>query len=170
MASLSIKNNQQLSDFVQEALGLKSKIDGIQGASAAEISRIKKETRVQVGEIEEELKPIAKAIYAYARRKKMRSIELPGALLQFRTTPPKVNISNTEKVIANLINLGLKRFIRTKTEKVIDKRRILQEARAVQGVEGLSITQKEVLSIKPLQRADTETTFDVGSNTIRITD
>lgn len=76
-----------------------------------------------------------------------KTARLATGLLTWRLTPPKVNVRGTDKVLAALDRFGLTRFVRTKRE--IDKDAILREPEAVEGVEGLSISQKEEFAAVP---------------------
>lgn len=67
--------------------------------------------------------------------------------LSWRVSPPSVSLRKTDKVIEALKSLGLTRFIRTKEE--VAKDLILAERAAVEGVKGISITQKEEFVAKP---------------------
>lgn len=78
---------------------------------------------------------------------KKKTVTFSAGILQWHTTPPKVNIRNTEKVLAELKQLGLERFIRKIEEP--DKEAMKKEPDIAESVNGVSITQDEEFIVKP---------------------
>lgn len=76
-----------------------------------------------------------------------KTAKLATGEVSWRTRPPSVNVRGKEAVIAALRKLGLDRFLRIKVD--VDKDAILRERAAIEGVRGLSISQKEDFIVKP---------------------
>lgn len=78
---------------------------------------------------------------------RIKTARLASGEVSWRMRPPSVVPRGLANVIAALKKLGLTRFIRTKEE--LDKEAILAEPEAVEGIKGLSISQREDFVIKP---------------------
>lgn len=80
---------------------------------------------------------------------KRKTVETMNGNFGWRTTPPAVNISNTEKAIKSLESLGLDHFIRIKKE--VNKEEILKNPEKAEKIKGISITQREEFFVKPTE-------------------
>lgn len=78
---------------------------------------------------------------------KTKTAKLATGEVSWRMRPPSVNVRGLATVLDLLKRLKLDRFIRVKEE--IDKDAILAERNAIDGIKGLSISQKEDFVIKP---------------------
>lgn len=78
-----------------------------------------------------------------------KSVELATGRIAWRLTPKKVSLSNTAKVLESLKKLGLSRFIRTKEE--VDKDAVLADPDAVEGIKGISLSQREEFAAVPAE-------------------
>lgn len=78
---------------------------------------------------------------------KTKTARLATGEVSWRMRPPSVVARGLATILDTLKRLGLERFIRTKEE--LDKDAILADRAAIEGVKGLSISQKEDFVIKP---------------------
>lgn len=80
---------------------------------------------------------------------KTKTVGLQSGEVRWRTCPPACNIRAADMVIEALKKLGLARFVRAKEE--INKDAILADPKAVAGIKGISINQKEEFVIVPFE-------------------
>jgi len=80
---------------------------------------------------------------------KVKFARLASGDVKWRMTPPKVTIRAVDLVLETLKKLGLQRLIRIKEEP--NKEAILNEPEAVEGIKGITITQKEDFVIVPFE-------------------
>jgi len=78
---------------------------------------------------------------------KTKTAALPTGEVKWRTTPPSVSIKGVEAVLQLLREKKLLTLIRTKEE--INKEAILADTKAVVGIAGITISQKEEFVIEP---------------------
>ena len=78
---------------------------------------------------------------------KTKTVQLPTGEVKWRVTPPSVSIKGTEAVLQLLRNKQLVQFIRAKEE--VNKEAILADPKAVAGIAGITINQKEEFVIEP---------------------
>jgi len=78
---------------------------------------------------------------------KTKTARLATGEVSWRMRPPSVVMRGAQAVIETLKKLKLDRFLRVKIE--LDKEAVLAEPEAVDGIKGLSISQKEDFVIKP---------------------
>lgn len=76
-----------------------------------------------------------------------KTAKLATGEVSWRTRPPSVSVRGKEAVIDALRKLGLDRFLRIKTD--LDREAMLREPDAIDGVRGLSISQREDFVVKP---------------------
>jgi phage host-nuclease inhibitor protein Gam len=80
---------------------------------------------------------------------KTKTVSLMSGEVKWRLAPKKVNVRGTELVIKTFKKLGLEQFIRVTEE--INKEAILADPKAIAGVKGINITQKEDFCIMPFE-------------------
>lgn len=80
-----------------------------------------------------------------------KTVKLSTGELSWRLSPPSVRVVKPDEVIARLRELKLERFIREVYEQEVDKDCVLREPRAVAGVKGITIQQKEEFVAKPFE-------------------
>ncbi len=78
---------------------------------------------------------------------KVKTVKLAAGEVRWRLTPPAVTVRGAEAVIKALKLHRLARFIRIKEE--VDKEAILREPKAVEGIAGISIGQREEFVVEP---------------------
>ena len=78
-----------------------------------------------------------------------KTVRLATGELSWRTTPPSVRITGTDMVMENLKRMGFGDLIRTKEE--INKEAILAEPERVEGLKGITISQREEFVAKPFE-------------------
>jgi len=78
---------------------------------------------------------------------KAKTAKLATGEISWRMSPPAVSVRGADKVIETLKRLGLGRFLRTKEE--IDKQAILADPEGVDGVAGISVSQREEFVARP---------------------
>ena len=76
-----------------------------------------------------------------------KTAKLATGEVSWRTRPPSVAVRGKDVVIEALRKLGLDRFLRVKVD--LDKDAILREPDSIEGVRGLSISQREDFIVKP---------------------
>ena len=80
---------------------------------------------------------------------KVKYAHLASGEIKWRMTPPKVVVRALENVLDFLKQRGLHHLIRTKEE--VNKEAIATEPEAVEGVKGITITQREDFVIRPFE-------------------
>ena len=80
---------------------------------------------------------------------KVKYANLASGEIKWRMTPPKVVVRALENVLDFLKQRGLHHLIRTKEE--VNKEAIAAEPEAVEGVKGITITQREDFVIRPFE-------------------
>lgn len=80
---------------------------------------------------------------------KVKFARLASGEIKWRMTPPKVVIRAVENVVEYLKKAGLNHLVRTKEEP--NKEAILLDPAAVQGIKGITISQKEDFVIVPFE-------------------
>lgn len=78
---------------------------------------------------------------------KRKTAKMATGEISWRTRPPSVAVRGKDAVIDALRKLGLDRFLRVKVD--VDKDAILREPDTIEGVRGLSISQREDFVVKP---------------------
>lgn len=82
---------------------------------------------------------------------KRKSVKFAAGTISWRMTPLSVKLKGVDEVIRRLQGLGLRGFLREKTE--VNKEAILADANSralAAGIEGISIGQREEFVIEPL--------------------
>ena len=80
---------------------------------------------------------------------KTKTVAMQTGEVKWRFCPSAVNLKGTDLIIETLKKLGLSRFIRTKEE--INRDAMLADPKAVAGIKGVSIKQKEEFIIIPFE-------------------
>ncbi len=80
---------------------------------------------------------------------KTKTVRLASGDVQWRRRPPSVSVRAIENVLEALRQYGLDRFIRVKEE--VNKEAILVEPEAVNGIKGITISQKEDFVVRPFE-------------------
>lgn len=80
---------------------------------------------------------------------KLKTVKLATGELMWRTTPPSVRIQGQDVVLERLKQMGMADLIRTKEE--INKEAILAAPERVEGVKGITISQREEFVAKPFE-------------------
>lgn len=142
---------------VLEVGQLELKLDEIDSELKAEVARLKDEAAKERKPHEDRREELVDGVTAYAESHrdeltddgKTKTVKLPGGgELKWRLTPPALIVkSKPATVIRNLKRLGLRQFIRTKEE--INKEALVERPDVVLRVPGISVTQREELTIKP---------------------
>jgi phage host-nuclease inhibitor protein Gam len=133
------------------------KIEVINQRINERIERIKSEIAEQMKDLSDEITDDVEGLFAYAEANRddltdggrTKTVKLPNGELAWRTTPPAVSIRGSQTVLATFEKLGLQQFIREKKE--VDKEAILRERELIEGIKGISISQKEEFVVKPTE-------------------
>jgi phage host-nuclease inhibitor protein Gam len=81
---------------------------------------------------------------------KSKTAKLATGELLWRTTPPSVSLpKNQEPVVQALLRADLGRLVRTRQE--VDKQAVLDDPKAVKGISGIKIKQREEFVAKPFE-------------------
>lgn len=128
----------------------------IEAAMNDELSAIKAsyEKNAQPLNAEIEAKFSALHVWAEAHREdllkgKSKTARLATGELLWRITPPSVRIAGGDVVLERLKQLGMHDLIRTKEE--VNKEAVLADPERVEGVKGITITQREEFVAKPFE-------------------
>lgn len=143
----------------------------IEQAMNEELEQVKAKYQEQAKPYNQRIEATFRALHNWAEanrdsllKGRLKTVRLTTGTLTWRMTPPKVNVRGTEAVIAALERFGLDRFLRLKKE--IDKDAILKEPQAVEGIDGLSISQKEEFAATPdeteIERAEPSSKADAA--------
>lgn len=96
------------------------------------------------------------ALHAWAEAHKLdllkgksKTAKLSSGELSWRTSPPSVRVTGVQTVIKNLKSLGLGDLVRTKEE--VNKEAVLNDPERIDGVKGITISQKEEFVAKPFE-------------------
>ena len=152
------KNLEQADEFLSEMGQAQQAIDDINAELTAEVEKLKKEAAAKAKIEQDKIDDLLEGLFAFAHPRKAeltaggpsKTVHMPsGGELRWRTTPSKVNISNTEKVLATLKSLGLRRFIRQ--TPTIDKEAMLKEPQVAVEIPGVTITQIDMFVAAPLE-------------------
>lgn len=142
--------------LLAEIGGLQREVMRVEHAMNDELAAIKDrhEKLAQPLNAEIDAKFSALHIWAEANRQellkgKSKTAKLATGELLWRTTPPSVRISGGEVVLERLKQLGMNDLIRTKEE--INKEAVLADPARVEGVKGITITQREEFVAKPFE-------------------
>ncbi len=151
------KDLAEAAEFLSNLGKAQQAIDEINADLTAEVEKLKKAAATKAKLEQERINILLEGLFAFAhpRRKELtaggpsKTVTLPTGELRWRTTPPKVNISSTEKVLAALEKLGLQRFIRQ--TPTVNKEAMLAEKDVATSVDGVSITQTDEFVAAPLE-------------------
>ena len=122
-----------------------------------EIDKLKAKARADVGPQEERIAQFVEGLYAFAESHReeltksgeKKTVELPGGIMAWRTTPPSIVLSDKEEIIINrLKEAHLDRFVRTPREE-INKKAMLQEPEEAEKIEGVTVDRHEEFYVKP---------------------
>lgn len=140
------------------------------------LRRAREEFAVRINTREKKRDELRDAIAAYAHKhrdeltaKGGKLVELRGGTLQWKKTPPKVELDEGEteaSIIRRIARLGwLRRFTR-RAERKLDKDALKKHPGCVARIRGLRLTQREDLHIKPA-RAQAEVIKQGNPLTVR---
>ncbi len=125
------------------------------------IQKLKDEAEDKIRVISDEITNEVDGLFAFAQAHrddltdggKTKTVKLPNGELAWRTTPPAVSVRGIQAAVENFERLGLHQFVRTKKE--VDKEAVLRESELIEGIKGVSISQREEFVVKPAE-ADAE--------------
>ena len=155
-APISVPQDMDDLETALRELGeLQRKRANLEAGQTDAIDKVKATYASQAKPIDKEIKLLSKniATFSAANRKAMtdngktKTFNLSAGKISWRITPLKVSVRKAEEVLATLRDLRLSKFIRTKFE--IDKEAMLKDVEAAQEIVGVTITNKEVVSITP---------------------
>ena len=78
---------------------------------------------------------------------KTKTVKLRSGTISWRLTPRAVTVRGVEQVKARLEEMGLKKYLRVKTE--IDKQAILADPAQALAVDGIKLTRREEFVVTP---------------------
>ncbi len=143
-------------DMVAQIGALQRQVVSIESAMNDELSAIKRGFEEEALPLNAKIEELFLGVKAWAETNRSdlckgtrKTVNLTSGEISWRKTPKKVSLKKIPDVIQALKSLSLDRFIRTKEE--VDKEAILNDADAVQGVRGITISQKEEFIVKPFE-------------------
>jgi phage host-nuclease inhibitor protein Gam len=147
---------EEVSRWIEDIATSQRVIDRTKTDAEDKIVEANKEAEAIIEPEQKFIKDAVDGIFSYCAAHKdeltvvKKTVELPSGVVLWRMTPPKLNVRNTEDVLAKLKILGLAaEFIRTKEE--VDKEALKGKPEVVEAVEGLSLSQHEEFVVKPLE-------------------
>lgn len=151
------KNLDEAANMIARIGTFGRQLDEINSDLNERIGRLKAEAMARAAVPEQEVEDAVLALFAFAEtsrktleltdKDERKSCKLPTGVFGWRWNPPKVSISDAEKVLAELERRKLTRFIRQVPE--VDKQAMLKEPEEAQSVKGVKITQTEHFFVKP---------------------
>lgn len=123
------------------------------------IAEITEEYQHKLSPLLAELEALQKGVESYCAANRdaltdggrVKTANLITGDVNWRIRPPSVSVTGEESVIATLISLGLKKFIRIKA--AVNKEAILNEPDAVKGIAGIKINSGiEDFVIEPFEQ------------------
>lgn len=148
---------EEASQMIKEIGDLQRERTRMEADMNDDIAKIKEAAEKAARPTNERIGHLAAAVQAFCETMredltqggKRKFADLGSGLVKWRTRPPSVSIRGVDVVIETLKKLGLSRFVRTKEE--INKEAILADQDAVDGIKGISISQKEDFVIEPFE-------------------
>lgn len=153
------KDLEEAAKFLNEIGHEQRKIDKIKTTLNDEIKRLEDKVMVDVKVHEERTTQLVEGLFAFAESQrdkltdggKHKTVKVPTGIFGWRLTPLSVSIRKTQLVLKALKELGLNRFIRVKTEEVINKGAMIKESEIAKTVKGVTISQHEEFVVKPIE-------------------
>lgn len=147
----------EASEFIRTIGDRKRQVEEIERKLNTKLDELKTQAAAQIQPLNDEIEEQIDGLFAFAETNraaltndgKTKTVKLNTGTISWRITPPKVLISNSDKVLKVLKTLGLSRFIRTAEEP--NKQAMLEEAEIAKTVKGVRIDQHEEFIIKPDQ-------------------
>lgn len=156
IAAPAAQTRQDAETLLAEIGSAQRRVTEIEAAMNDRLSAIKAEFEQQAAPFNDAItaKFASLQVWAEANREELltgrsKTVRLATGELNWRRTPPSVRIQGAEVVMENLKKLGLGDLIRTKEE--INKDAILNEPERVDGIKGISISQREEFVAKPFE-------------------
>lgn len=155
--ALPVPKSQAEAEALLDLIGeLQREIGRIEAEMNDMLARTKEEYAESARPLNEEIEQRFNALHAWAEAHRealcpgrAKTANLATGQIAWRTTPPACRIVQPEVVIERLKSMGLQEFIRTREE--IDKTRILADPERVEGVKGITVTQREEFVAKPFE-------------------
>jgi phage host-nuclease inhibitor protein Gam len=156
VAAPAAQSREDAESLLAEIGHAQRRVTEIEAVMNDRLSAIKAEFEQQAAPFNDAIKAkfASLQVWAEANRDELltgrsKTARLTTGELSWRTTPPSVRIAGAEVVMENLKRLGLGDLIRTKEE--INKEAILAEPERVEGVKGITISQREEFVAKPFE-------------------
>lgn len=155
--SLPVPTNQAEAETLLEEIGLlQRQVARIEAVMNDELAEVKARHEEAAQPLNAEIEAKFTALHAWAEanrgellRKGGKTAKLASGELAWRTTPKSVAIRQPTVVIETLKRLGLGDLVRTKEE--VNKEAILAEPQRVEGIAGITISQREEFVAKPFE-------------------
>lgn len=146
---------EDLNNAVYEIGMLQRKRDAIATAMNDQLAVVRAEFEAMAKPHADRLADLTRGVATYCEAHrdvltnggKIKTARLASGEVSWRMRPPSVSARGGAAVIDMLKRLGLTKFLRVKEE--LDKDAILADPKAVEGIKGLTISQREDFVIKP---------------------
>lgn len=149
-------NQEEAEDMIAQIGALQRQVIAIETAMNDELAAIKRGFEEEAQPLNAKIETLFLGVKAWAETNRTdickgarKTVSLTSGEISWRKTPKKVTLKKVDDVIQALKSLKLDRFVRTKEE--VDKEGILNDVEAVQGVKGITISQKEEFIVKPFE-------------------
>lgn len=155
--ALPVPASQSEAETLLEEIGLlQRQVARIETEMNDALAEVKARHEEAARPLNEEIEAKFQALHAWAEanraellRKGGKTAKLATGEVSWRTTPPSVSIRQPNVVIETLKRLGLSDLVRTKEE--VNKEGILADPKRVEGIAGISISQREEFVAKPFE-------------------
>ncbi len=156
-AAIEAPTNQTEAEQLLAEIGtLQRKVTVIETRMNERLADIKDRFEKEASPLNDVITTKFQALHAWAEankhdllKGKSKTAKLSSGELSWRTSPPSVRVTGAETVIRNLKSLGLGDLVRTKEE--VNKEAILNDPERIEGVKGITISQKEEFVAKPFE-------------------
>ncbi|MBU3969050.1 host-nuclease inhibitor Gam family protein [Patescibacteria group bacterium] len=150
------QSSSELTDYVRRIGEAQRKIQAIFTDLNSEVECLKGGADEKKKPLVSQIDALLEGVYIYAEAHrdelteggKIKTVKFSSGDIVWRITPPKVTLKNIEKVVAELLSRGLKRFLRYPDPEV-DKEAMLREQEVAKKVPGVKIGQHEEFVVKP---------------------
>jgi len=147
---------EEAEQLLKQIGGLQNQVTAIEGNMNDQLIKIKEKFEVKAKPLNDEIADKFHALHIWAEANKItllngkaKTAKIATGELSWRTTPPSCRLTKQGVVIETLKRMNLLEMIRTKEE--VNKEAVLANPEAVEGIAGISISQREEFVAKPFE-------------------
>jgi len=155
--ALAVPSSREEAEQLLADIGrLQRQVTTVESGMNDRLSKVKAEYELKAKPLNDEISDKFRALHVWAEanrhdllKGRAKTAKLATGEVSWRITPPSVRITGVKVVIERLKQLGLHQMLRSKEEP--NKEAILAAPDKVEGVKGISITQREEFVAKPFE-------------------